>query len=711
MSSLRSKRVFPPVILLIASWAHAQQKDILGPPGSVSFGTSVTALSNGNFVVTDPTAGTTLANAGAIYLYNSNGLLLNTIVGSSAGDFVGSGGVVVLKNGNYVVASPFWQNAGLQVAGAITWGSAISGTPEGNTVSSANSLVGTHAGDSVGTGGIVVLANGNYVVMSPVWDDGINVDVGAATWGSGDTGVSGPISAANSLVGSLTGDAVGLNGSLALANGNYVVLSPSWNSPLAAVGAATWGDGLHGTLGAVSVANSVIGTSPGDQIGLVGTALANGNYVVGSYYWIDPVSDTPDVGAVSWRRGDIPSPGVISSANSITGDAAFDAVGNNGVVPLSNGNYVVASRDWHGELGAATWGDGAKSTGAVVSDSNSLVGTTQGDQISWEGVAALTNGNYVVVSPLWTNDAGQGVGAVTWGNGQTGSSGAVYTSNSLFGTIGGDSVGEGAVVALTNGNYVVSSPNWQGGFGAATWGNGITGTVGAISNTNSLIGNAPNHHVGTRVFALANDNYVVESPYWDNGSISDVGAITWGNGKTGSVGTVLASNSLVGSNFNDVIGVIGNNTFFAQLTPLANGSYVVPSSFWHNGATVGAGAVTWARGDEGTAGTVSIANSLYGSSPNDHIGAGFAKAFPNNSYVVKSPYWHVSFGSVSLMRGAGPFAGPIDASNSVMGTVAGGGTRMTFDYDVTNDQLIVGQPAANIVSLLRTDLLFRDGFD
>ena len=58
---------------------------------------------------------------------------------------------------------------------------------------------------------MTVLANGNYVVASADWDNGAAVNAGAATWGSGTTGVSGVVSAANSLVGSTADDRVGFN--------------------------------------------------------------------------------------------------------------------------------------------------------------------------------------------------------------------------------------------------------------------------------------------------------------------------------------------------------------------------------------------------------------------------------------------------------------------------------------------------------------------
>ena len=88
-----------------------------------------------------------------------------------------------------------------------------------------------------------------------------------------------------------------------------------------------------------------------------------------------------------------------------------------------------------------------------------------------------------MISNNWSNGANSGAGAVTWGNGATGAVGSVSTTNSLVGTKTGDHVGCSGVIALTNGNYVVASPNWwyagtEHDAGAATWGNGGGGTVG-----------------------------------------------------------------------------------------------------------------------------------------------------------------------------------------------------------------------------------------
>src|SRR5262249_10012330 len=149
-------------------------------------------------------------------------------------------------------------------------------------------------------------------------------------------------------------------------------------------------------------------------------------------------------------------------------------------------------------------------------------------------VTALSNGNYVVSTPLWNS----GRGAATWASGTAGIVGTISSSNSLVGTSLGDGVGDN-VTALKNGNYVVSSPGWNNDRGAATWASGTTGITGTISAANSLVGSnpagtTPGDEVGSEIAPLPNNNYVVLSPGW-NGKR---GAATFGSGTAGVTGAV-----------------------------------------------------------------------------------------------------------------------------------------------------------------------------
>jgi hypothetical protein len=152
--------------LAFAGLAQPSQIDIAGPSGSGAFGTTVTVLPNGNFVVTDPKydAPGPIADVGAVYLYDgTTRTVISTITGSTATDEIGSGGVIVLSNSNFVVLSSSWNSR----RGSVTWGSGTSGVS--GAVSAANSLVGSTFNDQVGSGGVITLNNSNYVVISPVW--------------------------------------------------------------------------------------------------------------------------------------------------------------------------------------------------------------------------------------------------------------------------------------------------------------------------------------------------------------------------------------------------------------------------------------------------------------------------------------------------------------------------------------------------------------
>jgi hypothetical protein len=576
-------------------------------------GSGVTALANGNFVVVSPSWNSTLGAAtwgsgttGVSGIVASS----NSLVGSAAADQVSSGGVIALANGNYVVRSPTCDNGAVNVAGAVTWCDGTTGRV--GAVSAANSLVGSTAVDQVGSGGVTALTNGNYVVASPLWNSGGVSDVGAVIWCNGVTGRVGGISAANSLVGSTTSDEVGLGGVTALSNGNYVVVSRLWNNgAVVDAGAVTWADGTVGRVGAVTAGNSLVGTAGSDQAGSGGvTALTNGNFVVASPLWNN--GGILDAGAATWGWGLAGATGAISAANSLVGSTATDEVSSSGVAALTNGNYVVASHLWNNagivDAGAATWADGTTGLTGAVSAANSLVGSSGQDQVGLDGVTALTNGNYVVRSGSWNNGGQIDVGAVTWGNGTTGITGAVSAANSLVGSTIADGVGGGnSVTPLTNGNYVVRSWNWSNGgvsgAGAATWGNGTIGVSGVITAANSLVGSTAFDRVSfAGVTALANGNYVVQSHNWDGDDV-DVGAVTWGSGTTGVTGEISAANSLVGSQLDDEVGLNG-------VTALSDGNYVVTSPTWDNGTLTDAGAVTWGDGTTGVTGTIPNRTSM-----------------------------------------------------------------------------------------------------
>lgn len=586
----------PKNIVIDDSAGSIPQFDLLDPnKGNGSgFGDAIVPLSTGNVVVTKPKDTFGGTNAGAVYLYNgATGALISMLTGAAddqagSGGLTGSSGVTALSNGNYVVASPNWSNG----KGAVTWGNGTTGII--GMLSTANSLVGTQTDDRVGSGGVTALSNGNYVVSNPSWDNGAIEDAGAVTWGNGSTGITGEVNITNSLVGTQANDSVsgGDNGTgsvTALSNGNYVVSSRLWdNGAIQNAGAVTWGNGFIGITGEVNTTNSLVGSSEENLVGYGGvTALDNGNYVVSSPFWDAPDTNanTYNEGAVTWGNGSIGITGEVNLTNSLVGTQADDQLGSGGVTALKNGKYVVSSPSWDNgtiqDVGAVTWRDGTTGITGTVSTANSLVGTQSNDQIGSGKVTALTNGNYVVSSPNWSNT----LGAVTWVDGATGIIGVVSAANSLIGTQTNDQIGSGKVTALTNGNYVVSSPDWANKLGAVTWGNGTSAMIGAVSAANSLVGSQANDQVGSGgVIALFNGNYLVSSPEWKNQG-TKVGAITWVDGSTGrswdGTNHVSDSNNIIGSQSSAGLGTVVedpvNETFLMQFPNGGSGRVTVGS--------------------------------------------------------------------------------------------------------------------------------------
>ena len=702
-----------------ATWCNG----ITGCSGTVSESNSlvgltikgyiISILTNGNFVLRIPAWNNgTSNNIGAVTWCSG----INGCSGriSAANSLVGQGHIIPLPNGNYVMLNPFWVNGNITDAGAITWGNGLGGTV--GEVSAANSFVGTHTNDRIGSfydTEFFILPNSNYVALSRNWDNGFVTDAGAVTWGNGEGGTVGEISAVNSLVGTNPSDAIGTI--TPLPNGNYVIASPYWDNGAAIdAGAVTWGNGLGGTVGEISAANSLVGTISKDNVGSETKALTNGNYVVGSPKWSNGTIHR--IGAVTWGNGNGGTVGEVSTTNSLIGSQTDDNVGL--VRPLTNGNYIVLSQNWNNgsavDAGAITWGNGFGGTVGTISAANSLVGTQSGDKVGNYGYYndtnyALTNGNYVVTSPDWSNGTAEKVGAVTWGNGNGGTVGEISAANSLVGENAFDYVGNHGITSLSNGNYVVISPFWKSGStpyaGAVTWGNGLGGTVGRVSRSNSLIGSHTYPHVGANgVKALPNGNYIVLSLFSLFGEIVPApynSGVTWGNGAGGTVGLITSDNTLLVA--------LNSFSFSNHINILPNSNYLVRSLGWGNGNITYAGAVTWGNGLGGTAGKISAANSLIGSARDDLVGIGNMLGdpitiLPNGDYILISSQWKKRgkrLGAVTFGLGSSGTVGEINTENSVFSKDIYYSSNFSVAYDSVNETMIVSSLLSNKVTIFK----------
>ena len=715
-------------VVVVVSPALAGQFNIQAPAGSVNFGQGVYVLPNGNIVITDPnyTPDSSHRAIGAVYLYKPDGTLTLVLMGSAPSDSVGSFGVTVLKNGNFVVRSPHYHSAaGALSVGAVTLVDGSTGqTLDGMDVpSSANSLVGSTQGDSVGLY-VDALDNGNYVVRSPGWTNGTSANAGAVTLGNGTAGVTGPVSVTNSLVGTTANDRVGFQ-ILTFPSGNFVVYSENWtNTAASSAGAATFVSGTAGKTGPVSPSNSLVGSSSNDQVASEVFLLPDG-YVVQSPHW------GGNVGAATFGSNVTGVKGAVSAGNSLVGTTPGDAVGSAGVVPIANATpplgpvsgaqtttgtqYLVLSPNWNNNAGAVTLCNGSFGPFGQVSTSNSLYGTMTGsgtgDYVGGGGAIMLTNNRWAVLSSSFNNGAATLSGAVTFSDGITNVTGAVSASNSFVGTHANDEVGSGGVTALANGGAVIVSPGFTNGtssaFGAVTIVSGAAGLTGSPSISNSIVGTGAGDNIGLfGAIALGSSRIAILSPLFNNGSAVQAGAITFASGVVGTTGSVSVANSLVGTMSNDSIGNSGS-------VAVGAGNLMVGSASW-TGAATNTGAVTFAY-TRGLTGAVSPLNSLVGTLANDHVGNYGITPMSDGNVVIRSASFNsgatAGAGAVTLASGSFRLAGTIQPWNSVIGTTANGGTQQVWDYDPTRHQLVVGRPADNLVTLFTMDQIFADGLE
>ena len=692
--------------------AQLAQTSIQGPTGSGQFGKRVVFLPSGDFVVSDPNydAGA-VADVGAVHLYSGSDFsLIATLTGSTAFDQIGvdgsDPGIRVLSNGNYLVRSPNWDQPTPLISnvGALTLCDGSTGCS--GVVSAANSAVGSSASDGVGAL-VHVLANGNYVIQASAWDDptGAIPDAGAVRFCTASVGCTGPLSNANSLVGSRASDSVGFP--VPLTNGNYVVVSRLWDNPSpnlrANAGAATFCSGTTGCVGTISSANSLVGTSAEDQMGERAVALIDGSYVVHSSLWNGV--GLSDAGATTWCNGTTGcAPGPVTAANSLTGAVANDQVGSSAAAtPLPGGAYTIHSPQvdrplGDSDVGAVTWcaAGGVGCTGATVTTANSLVGTIFGDLFR-SVVVSVGSGAFTVGLKGWDDPVSlaANAGAVTYCSAATHCQGMTPTAaNSLVGASSFDNVGD--VVALSNGNYVVGSIGWNDGplndVGAATFCNGTTGCQGPVSPGNSYTGLTTGDQVGGQVGALSNGNYVVVAGSFDNGATTNVGAVRHCSGTSGCFGTPGAGNALVGTTAANFVGSSG-------IVALPNGNYLVRSPSFDDGGIDNVGAVTWCSGTGGCTGAVSLANSLLGGTAFDQISDAGVTAFPDDSYAVQSSLFDNATGPVAnagaytFGNGDAGTTGRVGVDNSVVGSVASDLT--SFDYDAPRARYVVGRGGSN----------------
>ena len=611
----------------------------------------------------------------------------NSLVGRTANDRVGSAGFETSEAGlgYYLVFSPLVDTfTGAVNAGAVTVGDQVQGVrgfADDNTVS----FVGTLANDGLGLNANVdSTTNNNLFLLNPQWHS----NIGAATFVDlvNGTGLSGDISSANSVVGQVAGDNIGLGGVQMLTGHVLAIHSPNWSDSGAAIdaGALTWGNELTGVKGVVNGINgqSLVGANAGDAVGQTDLRFVSGTANLwyartadfdggkSAFTFFDPAVNTPT--------------GLIGAANSLIGSTVNDRLGRNNnnnndlVFTRSFGaitRVVVLSPDWDNggtlDAGAITTFLPTAPVKGVLGAGNSLVGSHAGDGIGSGFEDVFSNGNRLFVHSDWNN----GRGAITFWNGKGNLLGTVGPANSLVGAAAGDQVGSFASGQVFGTNqYMVRTPSFNNNAGSLTFGNITTGVRGIVGPGNSLVGAASGDRVGNNTPSdFGNGHLLLTSIHGTRG------AVTFIDVKDAPIGVVGTANSLVGNRAGDALG--SSQRFVKQ------GVQAIFSPDWDNGTVQDAGAITMIDMDTGNflgtstafAGRINANNSLVGTFADDRVGGFAINRFgtvlstfgTGETGAIFTPNWHQARGAITWFTPGQRVTGEIAPTNSLVGSFAG----------------------------------------
>ncbi len=641
----------------------------------------------------------------------------NSVVGTAANDFAGSSIRTDYQSGKLLLVAPNYGGG----AGAM----AVLSPGAIGTLDYNNALVGTSATDHVGSGGLTVTSDNYYwILKSPQWSASRGA-ISIFEPGSAPVGyVSG---SANSWVGTNSGDQVGADMTFTqFANHDAVVVNrrfgASTPSTATGPGAITLITDPAMAYGTISSANSLVGTLSTDGAGMTVQGFSTTGYGTGT------VSDTSNivVSNAAWndyrgfvtliRQGQtlVTSPGLISNLNSLVGTtgggvSAGDRVGSSimAVYGASSGTLIIRSPYWAGGTGAYTFGNLGTGTLAAgdLGGANSLIGTAVGDlalssatlytnQYDYTGTTTAINsiaaGHAVLVAPDYLG----GKGAIVNIDLSNPLKGILDGTKALVGGTTSDHIGNGGVRALNNstGNgMLVFSPSLNTGAGGVTaLATGAASFVGTLTAGNSFLGANANDGVGasasSTVFELDNGRLIFVTPAYAGGK----GAVTLLDA-SGVAGNIGVGNSLVGSTVGDFSG-------WSLLRYNLNGSTVYYGNYaylalpqWTNIASTAssAGALLNIIGTAATpapTGIIGTGNALVGTHGGDQVGNNLSSNIniSSDGTSIFMPSWNAGAGLLTFTVTGAAIAGNVDAptagANSVLGTAAGD----FYNYELVN---------------------------
>jgi len=539
--------------------------ELLDPTPGIGdeFGQWVIILPNGNIVVSDPNDSTNAPGNGAVHLYSSSS---RSLIASSYGDGADDRLGFINNLASGVIGLP---NGNYVIASSRD---TVGGIHEAGSVRLMNGTTGVQIGatiagdeafDWLGLDGLTALANSNFVIASSSDDDRVNsiLNAGSVRLVNGSTGEQ----IDDSIVGDTPGDQLGFDGTTALTNNNYVIASSQddvgGKINVGSVRLVSGVDGLEIDL--------LAGDLTGDQLGSDGTtALTNGNYVIASSF--DTENGISNAGSVRLADGDDGT----QIYPAIVGDNVNDRIGSGGTTALTNGNYVIAS-----PLDDVL----VSNAGSVIlvdtdgkPKGTAITGDKADDELGSDGVTALPHHYYVIASSIDDEGGILNAGSVRLVNGVTG----IQSSTPIVGDIENDRLGSRGTTALPNGNFAIGSPDdTEAGIvaaGSVRLADGLTG----VEIGNAIVGATAADSMGfDGTTALANSNYVTVTRFEDVDGVVNSGSIRLVNGATGSqIGNTIAGNTADDMNGAIVVGSSSGDYFVIGLG-LADNSGLIDSGF------------------------------------------------------------------------------------------------------------------------------------
>ena len=254
----------------------------------------------------------------------------------------------------------------------------------------------------------------------------------------------------------------------------------------------------------------------GNAFGHNMTVLTNGNIVVASPY------DSSGPGGVNSGAVHLYNPYEQTVIKSFYGDQKDDRLGSSGVTALGNNNFVIASPGDNDSVGGkANAGSVMLVNGATgLQIGVTLVGDQKDDWLGSSGVTALGNNHFVIASPFDNVDGIEDAGSVMLVSGATGA-----LIKTLVGDQEDDYLGNNGVTALANNNFVVISSEDQvdsiPGAGSVML---VSGATGLQIGDNILQGTTKEDMIFPRIITTtAPDAFSIGFPYFDKSEQVDSG--------------------------------------------------------------------------------------------------------------------------------------------------------------------------------------------